>query len=132
MQCDRTAVDRRRDGALTTIRHRHRDGGGFLKRLSRFNLQIILMEAGQCIHHGREHRHRWSIDWKSLKMMAEVFVQARVVGQALTKSLVFIGLGQSSEYQQICRLDEIAFLGELLDGNAAIAQNSRFSIDKGD
>ena len=67
-----------------------------------------------------------------LELVLHALVQQFVPRQPLAEPIQFILLGKPAENQQPGRLDEIGMVGELLDGNAAIAEDSLVPVDEGD
>ena len=69
---------------------------------------------------------------ETLEVKLHVLVQILVAGQQVGKRLQLRPRRQVAVDDQIGRLDEIGFLGHLLDGDAAIAQDALVAVNEGD
>ena len=93
---------------------------------------ISRVEAGQGVDHRREHRHRRGVDGEALEVVLERLVQRGVARQPLAEPVELGLVGQPAEDQEPGGLDEGGVLGELLDGDAAVAEDALLAVDEGD
>ena len=89
-------------------------------------------KRGQVAQRGGEDGHGGGVGLDVLELVLLAFVQQLVARQAEAELVEFLLAGQATEDQQPGDLDEIGVLGELLDGNAAIAENALVAVDEGD
>jgi hypothetical protein len=59
-------------------------------------------------------------------------MQHRVIGDVLPEFRLLRHIGQLAIKQQVADLEEVALLGQLLDGIAAMEQDSLLAIDMGE
>ena len=90
------------------------------------------MEAGQVAQHGREDGHRRGVGRNVLELVLHALVQQFVGGQQIAEPGQLVALRQPPEDQQPGRLDEVGLGGELLDGDAAVAEDALLAVDEGD
>ena len=107
-------------------------GGRLLERLVVVQGQELRVEAGQVAQRGRQEGHRRGVGRDVLELVLHALVQQLVARQPLAEPVQFVLLGQPAENQQPGRLDEIGMVGELLDGDAAIAEDALLAVDEGD
>ena len=107
-------------------------GGQFLERLLVTQREELGVKAGHVAQRRREQSHRWGVGGNVLELVLHALVQQLVQRQPLAESIQFVLLGQPAENQQPGSLDKIGMVGELLDGNAAIAEDSLVPVDERD
>ena len=106
--------------------------GHFLERLVVTQREELRVKAGHVAQRGRQQRHRRGVGRNVLELVLHALVQQLVERQPLAEPVQFVLLGKPAENQQPGRLDEIGMVGELLDGNAAIAEDSLVPVDERD
>ena len=78
-------------------------------------------------HHG----HRVRIAAETAVEVAHLLVDHRVICDRVLEILEGCRVGQLTVQQQVANFQEAAFLGKLLDGVAAMAQDADFAVDIG-
>ncbi len=124
-QAPRPPIGERRDGADLADEPGRRFDEGF-RILQGHELRV---EAGQVAQGGRKDGHGRCIDGNMLVLMLEPFVQEFVFCQAGAKVLQLSMTREVAEDQQIGHFHEVRLLGELLDGDAAIAKDAALAVD---
>ena len=94
--------------------------------------QELRMEAGQVAQRGREHGHRRGVGRDVLELVLQALVQQLVGGQHAAETVQLVLAGQPAEDQQPGGLDEVGPVGELLDGDPAVAEDALVAVDEGD
>lgn len=89
-------------------------------------------KAAAGVDHGRQNGHGMGSRREALEMEQHVLMEKLGFGEHVGKLLEFPGSGQVPEDQQVSHLDERAVLGKFLDGEAAVAQDAFFPVDKSD
>ena len=107
-------------------------GGDFLERLVVAQREELRIETGHVAQRRREQGHRRGVGGDVLELVLHALVQQLVPRQPLAEPVQFVLLGQSAENQQPGSLDEVGMFGELLDGDAAIAEDPLVPVDERD
>ena len=69
---------------------------------------------------------------EAFKVVRHVLVQQLVLGEQLREPPQLRAVGQLAHHDQMRHFDERGSLGQLLDGNAAVAQYSLLAVDESD
>ena len=129
--------ERLSDGLLVRVRSdgrqlREKTDGGQFHLLRILGIERILVVRRQCVHCGRENRHRVSVARESVEEPLEVLVKQGVSTDAVREGLE-LGVGrQFAVDQQVADLDERRLTCQLLDGISAVTQDSLLTVDVGD
>ena len=127
-QPQRAAVGKRGDRADLADQPR----GRFLQRFLGLQGEELLVVAGQVAQRGGKNGHRRRVQRNVLVLVLHALVQQLVGRQETAEPLEFVRPRQPPEDQQPRHLDEVRLVGELLDGDAAVAENALFAVDEGD
>ena len=127
-QALRTAVGEGGDGADLADQPR----GRLFQRFFVLQGQQFLMIAGQVAQRGREDGHGRGVGRDVLELVLHPLVQQLVGGQQVAEPGQLLPLRLPPENQHPRHLDEAGLGGELLDGDAAIAEDALLAVDEGD
>src|SRR3972149_5112229 len=92
----------------------------------------IRVERGESRHGAYEHAHGVGIVLQALHELLDVLVDVGVVGDVVGPLVELVAGGQLTEENEIRRLQEVGVLGQLLDGVAAVFEDTAFAVDVGD
>ena len=92
----------------------------------------VLIEGRERADGRGQGRHRMRVAGKAFVEVLHVLVQHRVAGDVRGERLELLLIGQPAVDQKVAGLHEGRMLGELLDGDAAVAQDAFLSIEKSD
>ena len=92
----------------------------------------VVIEGGKRADGANHDGHRMRVAPETGKEPVHLLVRHRVVGDAVLEVEILLLAGQVAVQQDMAGFEEIAVLGELLDGIAAIEQNALVAVDKGD
>ena len=92
----------------------------------------VRVERRQRAHHRRARRHRMRVLGQRVEHHLEVFVEHRVPADRLLEGVELRLRRQLPVGQQVGHLHEARVLGELLDRDAAVAQDALLAVDEGD
>ena len=106
--------------------------GGQLDLLVVERIQRVLVVRAQRVDRTGQHGHRMCVAREAVEEPLQVLVQQRVPLDLGGELLELIRCRQLTVDQQVADLDEVRLLGELLDREAAIAQNPGVAVDVGD
>ena len=125
------------DGFLVGIGCDGRDFGketmsGYFDLLRVGWVVAVLVKRRKRADHGRQDGHGVSVLGKPVVKTFHVFVQERVAGDGVCKSLILVLGGQITVNQEVGGLQKIRVFGQLLNGNAAVSKNSLVPFDKRD
>jgi hypothetical protein len=97
-------------------------------------LQLVELrvEAGEGVDHGREDGHGGRRAGEALELVLHPLVEVGVRVRSAGEGVVFRLGRQGAADQQPGDLDEGGAVGELLDGDAAVAQDALLPVDVGD
>ena len=95
-------------------------------------VQRVGIERAERRHHRGEDRHRVRGHRVSVEEPAHVLMDHRVAGEQPLPAGHLVPRRQVAVDQQIRRLGEGAPLPQLLDGNAAVAQDAPLAVEEGD
>jgi len=90
------------------------------------------VERRERVDHRREDVHRVCALGKMVEEMTHILMQHRVDVEKFRKVLAFLFGREFSVNEQVGDFDEHGFFDQLFDGDAAIAQDSLFSVDERD
>jgi len=99
----------------------HEFGHGHGKLVHVQNFQQVRMVVAQGIDDRRKDRHGLPARGKAVEMMQQSFVEQLLLREQIAKVRPFLGGGKLTENEQHRGFDKGTVLGQLLDGNAAIA-----------
>src|SRR3972149_9499204 len=89
----------------------------------------IRVERGEGRHGAYEHAHGVGVILKALHELLDVLVDVGVVGDVVGPLVKLVAGGQLTEENEIRRLQEVGALGQLLDGVAAVLEDTAFAVD---
>ncbi len=96
------------------------------------DVERVVIEGRERAHHAHHHRHRVRIAPEPLVEARQLLVHHGVHGDGPVEPLLLRRVRELPVHEQVAHLQEVAMLGELLDGVAAVQQHARVAVDVGD
>ena len=127
-QPERLAVAEGGDGADLADELGH--GHGELVHALDFEQFGVVVAQG--VDDGRQDGHGLAAGRKAVEMVQKPLVEQFVLREQRAKRRTFFGGRQLAENQQHGHFDKRTALGQLFDGEAAVAQDALFAVDEGD
>ena len=96
------------------------------------DVHVVMVEGRHAAHQARQYGHGMRVAAEATQEELHLLVDHGVLGHTVLEVGLLLFVGQLAVQQQVAGFEEVAILGQLLDGIAAVQQLALVAIDVGD